>query len=51
MVPDEQRKTKPYALPVKYIPCSTLKDQFVRDLNLEIKVQMKERNLLTVGEG
>ena len=50
MVADEQRKTKPYALPVKYIPCRTLKDQFVRDLTREVKVQMKERDLLTVGK-
>ncbi|KAI8487933.1 hypothetical protein Bbelb_343810 [Branchiostoma belcheri] len=28
----EQRKTKPYALPVQYIPYHSLRDQYVRDL-------------------
>lgn len=49
MISDEQRKKKPYALPIKFIPCRTLKDQVVRNLNKEVKEKMKERNLAVVG--
>ena len=50
MVSDEKRNKKPYALPVKFIPCTTLRDQFVRDLNREVKTKMTERGLLVVGK-
>ena len=48
MIADKQRNKKPYALPERYIPCRTLRDQFVRDLTRELKVEMKKRNLLYV---
>lgn len=37
MVSDEKSNYKPYALPVKFVPCQTLRDQQVRDLNREVK--------------
>ena len=50
MVSDEKRATKPYALPVKFVPCTTLKDQYVRDLTKEVKEVMTERGLKVVGK-
>ena len=49
MLSDEKRKHKPYALPVQYIPCQTLKDQFVRDLNKSLKEEMKSRDMTVAG--
>ena len=50
MISDEKRNCKPYALPVKFVPCQTLKDQYVRELNKEIKEQMTEKGLKVVGK-
>jgi len=50
MISDEKRNRKPYALPVRYIPYRTIKDQFVRDLNKELKEKMVERGLHVVGK-
>ena len=49
MLSDEKRNHKPYALPVQYIPCQTLKDQFVRDLNSKLKEEMKSRDMTVAG--
>lgn len=51
MLSDEKRNSKPYALPVGYIPCNTLRDQHVRDLNAPLKQEMKNRGLKLTGEG
>lgn len=50
MMSDEKRDHKPYALPVKFVPCQTLRDQQVRDLNREVKKKMSEIGLKVVGE-
>ena len=51
MVSDEKRiNHKPYALPLKFVPCQTLRDQQVRDLNREVKKKMTEIGLKVVGE-
>lgn len=49
MLSDEKRDTKPYALPVGYVPCKTLRDQHVRDLNAPLKQEMKKRGLKLSG--
>lgn len=49
MISDEKRNRKPYPLPVKFVPCQTLKDQQIRELNLEIKQKMAENGLKVVG--
>jgi hypothetical protein len=49
MISDEKRNCKPYALPVKFVPCQTLKDKEVRELNSEIKRKMTENGLKVVG--
>lgn len=33
MLSDEKRARKPYALPVRYIPYRTLRDQYIRDFS------------------
>ena len=50
MLSDEKRNHKPYALPVQYIPCQTLKDQFVRDLNVKLKEEMKSKEMKVAGQ-
>ena len=49
MLSDEKRARKPYALPVRYIPYRTLKDQYIRDFSRDIKLKMKEKGLKLVG--
>ena len=49
MLSDERRSHKPYALPVQYIACQTLKDQFVRDLNGKLQTEMKSRDMNVTG--
>ena len=49
MISDEKRNCKPYALPVKFVPSQTLKDQQVRELTSEIKQKMTEIGLKVVG--
>lgn len=49
MLSDERRGEKPYALPVRYVLCRTLKDQFTRDLTKDLKKEMKQRDLYLAG--
>lgn len=47
---DEKRaRKKPYALPVRYTPYRTLKDQYIRDFSREIKLKLKENGLKLMG--
>ena len=50
MLSDERRQKKPYALPVRFIPYKSLRDQFVRDFTKEVKKHMTERELSVVGK-
>ena len=50
MVADEQRNSKPYAIPIQYVPYKGIRDQKVRDLTKEIKVQMTNAHLKVVGK-
>lgn len=49
MVADEQRNTKPYAIPIQYVPYKGIRDQEVRDLTKAIKEQMTNAHLKVVG--
>lgn len=49
MLSDEKRANKPYALPVRYIPCTTLKDNEVRMFNQKLKREMKKENMALAG--
>lgn len=47
---DERRNSKPYTLPVQYIPYKSLKDQYVRDITGPIKTAMCQAGLEVVGK-
>ncbi|KAJ7358927.1 carbohydrate binding [Desmophyllum pertusum] len=49
MLSDERRQRKPYALPVRYIPYRSLRDQFVRDFTKDVKQHMTERGMIIIG--
>ena len=49
MLSNEKHTHKPYALPAQYIRCQTLKDQFVRDLNVKLREEMKSREMKVAG--
>lgn len=49
-VSDEQRRSKPYTLPVQFIPYKSLRDQFIRDLTLPLKKAMTDAGLEVVGK-
>ena len=46
MLSEERRSLKPYAAPVMYIPYSSMKDQYVRDITKKVKVAMVERGMV-----
>ena len=50
MVSDERRHSKPYALPVQYIPYYSLKDQYIRDFTKVVKENMVQLGLRVVGK-
>lgn len=50
MLSDEGRQKKPYALPVRYIPHPSLRDQYVRDFTKDVKQHMTERGMTAVGK-
>ena len=50
MLSDERRNKKPYALPVRYVPYKSLRDQYIRDLTKDVKQVMQTKGLNLVGE-
>lgn len=50
MLSDERRSKKPYALPVRYVPYRSLRDQYVRDLTKNVKMAMLDAGLILVGK-
>ena len=50
MLSDERRNKKPYALPIRYVPYRSLRDQYIRDLTRDVKLKMQERELNLVGQ-
>ena len=49
MLSDERRNKKPYALPVRHIPYNAIKEQYVRDINKDVKHEMVKQNLKVAG--
>lgn len=49
MVADEQQNTKPYAIPIQYVPYKGIRDQEVRDLTKKIKIEMTKAHFKVVG--
>lgn len=50
MVSDELRNTKPYAIPVTFLPYSSMTDAKVQELELQIEDAMIAVNMVTVGK-
>lgn len=50
MVADERRNSKPYAIPILYVPYKGIRDQEVRDLTKKIKTEMTNAHLKVVGK-
>jgi len=50
MVSDERRSHKLYALPIRYVPYQSLRDQYIRNLNKDVTRVMQERGLNLVGK-
>lgn len=48
MLSDERNK-KPNALPIRYVPYSSLQEQYVRDLTRDVNLKMQENELNLVG--
>jgi len=50
MVSDEQRASKPYAIPIRSLPYRSISDDMVRKLRDEIRDAMHELGMLAVGK-
>ena len=46
---DEQRCTKPYCVPLQYIPCTTVKDEFIREVTSVCTKRLHEKGITVVG--
>ena len=49
-VSDERRSSKPYTLPVQYLPYKSLRDQYIRDITAPLNKTMTDAGLEVVGE-
>ncbi|XP_035694410.1 uncharacterized protein LOC118428452 [Branchiostoma floridae] len=49
MISDEQRNMKPYAVPVRVLPCRVVKDEQLRNLKDELKTAMEAIGMVVVG--
>lgn len=49
MVSDEERKSKPYAMPVQYVPYHSLKDADIVRLTKDLKKKMTDMGMNVVG--
>ncbi len=49
MVSDELRNTKPYAVPVRFMPYGSITDRKMRELELEVECAMKNLEMKVVG--
>lgn len=50
MISNEKRRSKPYALPVQFLPYISIRDQHIRDLISEVKSAMTKNGLIVVGK-
>ena len=50
MISEELRNKKPYAIPVRIMPVTTVKDLEIRALQMELKTAMEEEDMDVVGE-
>ena len=50
MIADELRNTKPYAIPIQFVPIKSITDQQIRLLEIEIEGAMKSIGMIPVGK-
>ena len=50
MISEELRNKKPYAIPVRIMPVTTVKDLEIRTLQVQLKTAMEEEGMEVVGE-
>jgi poly(3-hydroxyalkanoate) synthetase len=50
MISDESRNTKPYAVPVRFLPYHSITDNKLRQLQMEIEDAMIDLNMIPVGK-
>ena len=49
MISSERHDEKPYAIPIQYVPCGVLRDQYVRDLLSGLKRKLQDKGLRVAG--
>ena len=49
MISDERRNSKPYAIPVRFLPYQSMSDRKMRELEKELENEMKAIDMVTVG--
>ncbi|XP_078667520.1 uncharacterized protein LOC144909356 [Branchiostoma floridae x Branchiostoma belcheri] len=49
MISEEKRNTRPYAIPVRVLPCRVVKDAVMRTLKDELKMTMEAIGMVVVG--
>ena len=50
MISDERRNSKPYAIPVRFLPYQSITDKKMRDLEEQIETEMKAIDMVPVGK-
>lgn len=49
MIFDERRNSKPYAVPVRFLPYQSISDGKLQELEEELEIEMKAIDMVTVG--
>lgn len=49
LVSVERRNKKPYSIPVQFVPYTSIKDQYIRDITTKVKREMVKMDLKPVG--
>ena len=50
MISDEQRNSKPYAIPIRFLPYQSISDEKLRALEIEIEEKMRSIDMVPVGK-
>ena len=50
MISDERRNSKPYAIPIRFLPYQSVTDEMMRSLENEIENEMKANDMVPVGK-
>ena len=50
MISDERRRSKPYAIPVRFVPYQSMTDEKMRSLENDVENQLKANGMVPVGK-